>query len=238
MLTLPKKKTKVKSKKAAKKAPRNDASKAPDTGTVENMTPPEAPQGETSSEVEAAHQAVQQFEELREQYNAMWEQFRQDYPEAYQLFVAIEDQKIELQQQALEAKEFVRDAKATVGEFVCTLKHTKPKYDPDAMFEIMGKLLMHAAENAELASEMLADSAENGTELDVGPMMDHINSVRMQVGIINELIRAQGVKSVSVDQAVMKVLMPRNPDISNAFNDAYDRGGTPLTPSVEIPKIS
>lgn len=233
MLTFKKKESNVIPKKA-EKAPRKNASKAIDTGKVTEMAPP---QGEISPEIEAAQAAVEQFEHMREEYEAMWSQFRSDYPEAYQLFTAIEEHKVNLQQHVLETKEVIREAGVSIGEFVCTPKFTKPHYDAEVMFDIMTKLLLHAAECAEVVSSALANAAEAGAELDAAEMIDHMNGVRKMVGMINELIRSGAVKGVSADQATLKVLMPRNPDISATFNDSYDRGGTPLTPAVEIPKI-
>jgi len=238
MLTLKKKKAENGSKKAKKPAPRKNASKAPNTSTVEKMTPSDAPQGETTPEIEAAQTSVAQFEELREQYTGMWSQFQTDYPEAYQLFSAIEEAKSDLQQQVLETKEFIREAKVSIGEFVCTLKYTKPKYNAETMFEIVGKLLNTAGENAQLLSNSIEGAANGDKELEIDETMDQLATVQKMVGMLIELIRSGALKGVQLDQAVMKVLMPRDATLSGTFNDAYDRGGTPLTPSIETPKVS
>ena len=45
------------------------------------------------------------------------------------------------------------------------------------------------------------------------------------------------VNALPFDKDAAKVFFPHNSDIADWFEDAYDKGGKPLTPSIRVPKL-
>jgi len=86
-----------------------------------------------------ARNAVDDFEKERTLLADMLEDFEQQHSEAASALQTIKQQEDIVASRIADAKSLVAAAKKTIGEFICQIKHSKPKYDDAAFTELVGK---------------------------------------------------------------------------------------------------
>jgi hypothetical protein len=149
-----------------------------------------------------AQEAVQNFENLREELNKEERIFQEEHPEAWKSLQDIHKLKDDVSQAVAAAKPLVAALGESIGEFRVTIKSTKPHYDETKFASIL----------CELESSNLGD-------------------------VFKALHAAGVITAVSLDKEAVSVYFPRNPEVQEGFTDAFDPGGTPLTPAVSVPKV-
>ena len=97
-----------------------------------------------------AQQAVDNYTRLRSELDDMEKDFEQKFPDANVEINAIRDFKDSVQKSIDTAKELVRAAGATIGEFVYTPKFAKAGYDASKIMEICSD-----TDNADLLLQMV-----------------------------------------------------------------------------------
>lgn len=105
--------------------------------------------------VHAAKKAVKEFEDKRSELDDMREEFANNFPEANEVLTAIDEVEDETRSLIGIAKELVRDAGMTIGEFKFQAKNSRPGYNPK-------KLLDTILEEPEFGPEVLWSLATSG----------------------------------------------------------------------------
>jgi hypothetical protein len=83
-----------------------------------------------------AREAVEKYSKLRIELDSMEADFSANFPEASAEINAIRDFKDNVQKAIDQAKELVRAAGESIGEFIYTPKSSKACYNPDAILKI------------------------------------------------------------------------------------------------------
>ena len=88
---------------------------------------------------DVAAQAVAVYDGERELLEEMLSSFEENFPEAAKLLQHIKMQQDLVDDKIQEAKALVKQAKETVGDFLCTRKFSKPKYNDAKFTDLVGK---------------------------------------------------------------------------------------------------
>ena len=117
-----------------------------------------------TSVTELAAEAVQAFENEREQLEQLHQEFEANFPDASQFLQTIKQQEDVVNNAISSAKSLVSQAGETVGDFVCKRKYSKPRYNDDRFTQLVGQsedggIVVELIQGGHVKKVTLADSA-------------------------------------------------------------------------------
>lgn len=115
--------------------PINPMVKAQKPSTLPLRVPAEK---EPQFEKQAAHEAVQLYEQLRQRLEEAKAAFENNHPDAVAELKSLRQMEDEVQEAIAAAKPLVATSKETVGEFLCKRRFTAAHYDNNEVTRILG----------------------------------------------------------------------------------------------------